>query len=121
VIWSEKAENTKRFLTQLLRRSSEIMFQMTLDSAQRGNVLSTSWLNVFRAHAGSKTVAAVWKERGRAFPATTGDELRQKLCYIHENPVRRGLVEHAEDWEFSSASWYAYGTGPITIDAVDGW
>jgi hypothetical protein len=39
----------------------------------------------------------------------------------HENPVRRGLGERAGDWEFSSASWYAYGTGPITIDAVDGW
>ena len=27
--------------------------------------------------------------------------------YIHANPVRRGLVERAEDWEWSSARWYA--------------
>jgi putative transposase len=26
---------------------------------------------------------------------------------IHANPVRRGLVARAEDWEWSSARWYA--------------
>lgn len=27
--------------------------------------------------------------------------------YLHANPVRRGLVERAIDWEWSSARWYA--------------
>jgi len=27
--------------------------------------------------------------------------------YIHNNPVRRGLVARAEDWPWSSAGWYA--------------
>lgn len=27
--------------------------------------------------------------------------------YLHQNPVRRGLVNCAEDWEWSSARWYA--------------
>ncbi len=27
--------------------------------------------------------------------------------YIHNNPVRRGLVESAIDWPWSSAAWYA--------------
>ncbi len=31
----------------------------------------------------------------------------QKLRYIHENPVRKGLVAGAEDWWYSSAAWYA--------------
>ena len=92
-----------------------------MESTDGGNVLAASWLGVFRSHAGSGTKAAVWKERGRAFPVTTGDALRQKLQYIHENPVRRGLVERSEDWEFSSASWYTYGTGPLIIEAVEGW
>ncbi|MFI4897925.1 MAG: REP-associated tyrosine transposase [Phycisphaerales bacterium JB059] len=30
-------------------------------------------------------------------------ELREKIRYIHENPVRRGLVEREEDWAWSSA------------------
>jgi REP element-mobilizing transposase RayT len=35
--------------------------------------------------------------------------LRQKIEYIHMNPVERGLVERAEDWKFSSADFYANG------------
>ncbi len=31
------------------------------------------------------------------------DEMNEKIRYIHENPVRRGLVEKADDWEWSSA------------------
>jgi putative transposase len=29
------------------------------------------------------------------------------IDYIHHNPVRRDLCEHATDWEWSSARWYA--------------
>ncbi len=31
------------------------------------------------------------------------DELHEKINYIHENPVRRGLVKFPTDWEWSSA------------------
>jgi putative transposase len=31
--------------------------------------------------------------------------------YIHMNPVRRGLVQHSLDWEWSSARWYARQSG----------
>jgi putative transposase len=30
-----------------------------------------------------------------------------EIDYIHNNPVRRGLVACAEDWPWSSAAWYA--------------
>ena len=41
----------------------------------------------------------VWSERKRV----------EKLRYIHENPVRRGLVEKPEDWKWSSFRHYATG------------
>jgi putative transposase len=47
------------------------------------------------------------------------DTLRQKLDYMHQNPVRKGHCARAEDWEFSSASWYADGSGPLRIDEFD--
>lgn len=34
-------------------------------------------------------------------------ELSIEAEYIHLNPVRRGLVSKATDWEWSSANWYA--------------
>ncbi len=39
------------------------------------------------------------------------------IAYIHNNPVRKGLVECAEDWEWSSArAWAELGESPIPID-----
>ena len=35
----------------------------------------------------------------------------QKLCYIHQNPVRAGLVARPEDWLYSSAGNYLHGKG----------
>jgi putative transposase len=36
----------------------------------------------------------------------TDEELLEKLHYIHNNPVERGLVEDPIDWKWSSARWY---------------
>ena len=43
------------------------------------------------------------------------DELREKVNYIHRNPVERGLVERAEDWAWSSARDYLGEPGVIEI------
>jgi putative transposase len=37
--------------------------------------------------------------------------------YIHENPVRRGLVAHASEWAYSSAhNWETGTSGLLPID-----
>jgi REP element-mobilizing transposase RayT len=37
----------------------------------------------------------------------TPSVFEQKLRYLHENPVRKGLVRCPEDWWYGSAAWYA--------------
>ncbi len=50
-----------------------------------------------------------------------GDELEREIEYIHQNPVRRGLVAKASDWRWSSARWYAgQREGTLGIDSLDG-
>ena len=47
----------------------------------------------------------------------TAKELHEKIRYVHNNPVRRGLVERAEDWLWSSCRAWEQGTDePIAID-----
>lgn len=41
--------------------------------------------------------------------------LAAMIDYIHRNPVRRGLCERPEDWEWSSARWYA-GIRPVRVE-----
>jgi putative transposase len=39
------------------------------------------------------------------------------IDYLHENPVRRGLVATGVEWSWSSARWYAgLDDGPLRID-----
>jgi hypothetical protein len=45
--------------------------------------------------------------------------LRQKLDYIHYNPVRAGLVDHPEDWRYSSARNYLGLNGVLEIDLIE--
>jgi putative transposase len=46
------------------------------------------------------------------------DTLNLMIEYIHHNPVRRGLVEQAADWKWSSASWYERGECVLKIDPL---
>ena len=41
--------------------------------------------------------------------------LRQKLEYIHNNPVKRGFVDDPEHWRWSSARCYAGCEGLVEV------
>ena len=45
--------------------------------------------------------------------------VRQKLDYIHQNPVKRGYVDEAAHWRYSSARNYEGGGGLIQV--FTGW
>jgi len=49
--------------------------------------------------------------------------LGKAVDYTHANPVRRGLVESATGWYWSSArDWSGQGHGPLKVDLdVSGW
>jgi putative transposase len=47
----------------------------------------------------------------------SGEELWEKIHYLHNNPVKRGLVMRAVDWEWSSAADYAkLRLGPLPVE-----
>ncbi len=48
----------------------------------------------------------IWTPRGIDFNVTTERRLLQKLDYCHANPVKRGLVDSAELWRWSSFRYY---------------
>lgn len=42
--------------------------------------------------------------------------MRQKIDYIHQNPVKRGYIEQPEHWRYSSARDYAGVDGLLPVD-----
>jgi putative transposase len=58
----------------------------------------------------------VWEERYDRVVMTTEPVLRQKVEYIHQNPVKAGLTARPEFWEWSSAGLYLTGKpGPLPV------
>ena len=49
---------------------------------------------------------SLWDHHNNVFSITSEDMLMQKVQYIHQNPVRAGLVERAEDYRWSSVHWW---------------
>jgi putative transposase len=65
-------------------------------------------------------VPRFWQPRFYDFNVYSAKKKREKLEYMHANPVTRGLVQHSKDWLWSSFSFYAKGeTGLVAIDSVD--
>ena len=49
----------------------------------------------------------------------TPKEFLETLEYIHENPVRRGLANDPEGWQWSSVSAYTRGDCVIPVDMLE--
>lgn len=57
-----------------------------------------------------------WQEGSHAEMICSEPVMREKLDYIHQNPVKRGYVDLPEHWRYSSARQYLGQSGLIEID-----
>jgi len=59
----------------------------------------------------------VWQRRFYDFVVWNHHKRAEKLRYMHNNPVRRGLVSSPEDWHWSSYRFYKYEeNGPVLVN-----
>jgi len=65
-----------------------------------------SFMEEFRKHAGKDRERRFWQPTQHPEGITSDKFYAQKLNYIHDNPRRKGLVHHVQDWRFSSASFW---------------
>jgi putative transposase len=70
----------------------------------------------FNATSGCKG-SQFWQPRFYDFNILTHKKRVEKLKYMHNNPVSRGLVAHVKDWKWSSYAFYRDATiGSVLID-----
>jgi len=93
--------------------STEIAKQLEIDNAKL-------LLYVFRKAAERQKKEQnykIWQDEFHPKAIYTEDFLRQKLEYMHNNPVRKGLVLKPEHWRYSSArTWLNGEENDVTID-----
>ena len=104
VVWLPEGGQLHAFLKCWRGRSA----RRVIDILTRQNDRDS--LNVMARHANGGCHYAAWKEQVRALAVVRDVTLRQKIDYIHANPVRGGLVDIPSDWPHSSFRWYQAGT-----------
>ena len=60
-----------------------------------------------------------WTHENHAVLIYSTKFIEQKIDYIHNNPVRAGIVENPEEYIYSSAKNYAGEKGLIDIETIN--
>lgn len=77
------------------------------------------WLRAFRNAAGPGAAMKLWDEGYHPEQVHSEPFYRQKMRYMHDNPVRAGYVEDAVHWKYSSAGpWHLERDGPVPLTGL---
>jgi len=71
-----------------------------LERDKRNDVLT--WLEDYKKKYKKQSKHQVWQEGSHPQLIQSLEMLKQKVDYIHFNPVKRGFVEEPEEWRYSS-------------------
>lgn len=59
-----------------------------------------------------------WQHHNKPIELWSNTVIKQKLNYIHKNPVESGFVVNPEDWKYSSARNFSGDTTILEIDEI---
>lgn len=78
-------------------------------------------LNIFR-RAGkansNNTYYQVWQQHNHPIELSDREMVKQRLNYLHMNPVKAGFVDRPQDWLHSSARNYAGMEGMLDLEKI---
>ncbi len=91
-------------------------YPLTISTAMKSVKLKSTWLiNARRSEQGE-----LWQARFYDHALRTVGDYHDCVDYIHRNPVRRGLVEMPEQWNWSSVkAWSGITAGVLEIDPTN--
>ena len=80
------------------------------------------WMLEIFKHAGDKNSNVkeyqFWQQNNQPIVLWSTRFIKQKFDYIHNNPVKAGLVMEPLEWQYSSARNYAQREAVIPVDDI---
>jgi len=109
-------------MTDFLRDFKKFTAKSVLDDIQQLPESRRDWM-LYRFEFAGKFDNHIdkyrfWQDKSHPIELITTEMIDQRINYIHENPVRTGLVAKAEDYLYSSAGNYAGLSSIIEIDMI---
>ncbi|MBI4798987.1 MAG: transposase [Desulfarculus sp.] len=96
VVWFGQQVQLSYFMKQWKQRSS-IQLKRNLKECQWVYAKEISWDE------------PIWQAGYYSFNIYSEQKLIEKMNYMHSNPVKAGLVDKPEKWQYSSSRHYALG------------
>jgi len=110
--------DSERKINEVLRFLNGISAKRIIDHL-KSNGYESSLAKLRIQEREKKHKHSVYQHHPNALRITGEDAFMQKMNYIHLNPVRAGLVEHPDEYLYSSArQWHrrATDTEPLVVD-----
>src|SRR5262249_52775843 len=95
IVWFPEQGQLSEFMKQW-KRTSSLRIRQLFSSALPG-------------YASKLDESPVWQAKYYGFNIYNRRKIKEKLTYMHQNPVKAGLVRKASLWRWSSARHYELG------------
>jgi REP element-mobilizing transposase RayT len=115
-------QSTSDNLSDILRDFKSYTSKKLIESVESDTESRKKWMLFMFKRAAIKhkrnTVYQFWTHENHAEIIYSEKFIRQKIDYIHHNPVRAKIVEHPEDYLYSSARNYAELESMLQIELL---
>ena len=106
-------------LSNILRDLKKFTAQQILQSIETQPESRREWLTYLFSYFGKKNTNnrkyQFWNQDNHPIELWSEKVTGQKINYIHNNPVRAGIVAEAEHYVYSSANYYVNETGLLEV------
>jgi len=96
MVWFPKADQLSSFMNRWKDQASRIIHEF----------FRASYPNY---SSRIQTTDPIWQARYYGFNIWSRSKVEEKLEYMHQNPVKAGIVDKPEQWSWGSARWYLKG------------
>lgn len=115
--------NADHTLSEILRDLKKFTSKQIIKAIQDNPQESRKeWMLRIFSNAGSynpnNTGFQFWRQDNKPIELFTAEVTKQKLDYLHQNPVEAGFVDYPEDYPYSSARDYIGKAGLLKIELL---
>ncbi len=118
VIWTANNGNLSDVVRDFKTFTSKAITKLIEDESESRRKWLLHMFQFYANRTNANDFFKVWTSNNHPEEIYSNDFLQTKLNYIHQNPVRAGLVDNPVHYKYSSASNYESNKGIMEIDSL---